>query len=223
MFQATERGAKPYDFTEEPQRKTCPMNRRNFLLTLGGGATVLAGLYSGSSLLEKLSAEGPVISEPGRVKVRVFGPDGKLTGPIEMPKVVKTEAEWRKQLTPEQYEITRDKATETAFCGIFFDNHKPGIYHCICCALPLFESGTKFDSGTGWPSFFRPIAEENISTHTDDSFGMQRTEVHCTRCDAHLGHVFDDGPPPTGLRYCLNSGAMSFVPLGHEVPEKIPA
>jgi methionine-R-sulfoxide reductase len=154
------------------------------------------------------------------VKVRIMGENGELTAPILMPKVVKTEAEWRKLLTPQQYEITRDKDTEQAFCGVFYDNHKVGIYHCICCNLPLFASSTKFDSGTGWPSFFQPVAPENVSSKADNSFGMDRTEIHCTRCDAHLGHVFDDGPPPSGLRYCMNSGALTFVPKGQEVPEK---
>lgn len=129
-----------------------------------------------------------------------------------MPKVVKTEAEWKKLLPPETYAVTREAGTERAFCGAFYDHKKEGIYLCVCCDLPLFASNSKFDSGTGWPSFFQPIMKDHVAEKTDLSYGMRRVEVNCARCDSHLGHVFDDGPRPTRLRYCMNSESLKFVP-----------
>ena len=145
------------------------------------------------------------------MKVKVFNRHGELTGPVETPRVVRTDAEWRRQLTAQQFQIARGKGTEPAFCGTLLDNKEQGVYSCVCCGLPLFASDSKFHSGTGWPSFFRPVAAENVMTHEDRSYGMVRTEILCARCDAHLGHVFEDGPTVTGLRYCVNSESLAFT------------
>jgi peptide-methionine (R)-S-oxide reductase len=129
-----------------------------------------------------------------------------------MEKLKKSEAEWREQLSDEEYHVAREKGTERAFTGRYWETKTPGVYRCVACGEPLFDSETKFDSGTGWPSFYQPIDEGNVETEDDRSFLMRRTEVHCARCDSHLGHVFDDGPNPTGLRYCINSCSLNLDP-----------
>lgn len=147
------------------------------------------------------------------VSVVLLDQNGQNLPPTLMEKISKTDAEWRTQLgNGEVYQVTRGKGTERPFCGAFHDHKKAGIYYCVCCDLPLFRSDAKFDSGTGWPSFFQPVAKENVVTEIDRSHGMVREEILCARCDSHLGHVFPDGPPPSGLRYCVNSVSLKFVP-----------
>jgi methionine-R-sulfoxide reductase len=165
----------------------------------------------GCERYDALSAAPPPPEKPSMVQVHVYNREGKLVGPVESPRVERSDEDWQRQLTPDQYRIARGKGTERAFCGTLLDNKKEGVYVCICCDLPLFSSEAKFNSGTGWPSFFQPVAKENVAEESDVSYGMVRTEILCARCDGHLGHVFPDGPPPTGQRHCLNSASLRFV------------
>lgn len=188
-----------------------PSRRAFFAVAAGaGGAAALWAL--GRFPIPAVEAGGSSVGR-GYVTIVQFSDLGKPIGKVSVPRVTKSNAEWKQQLSPVSYEVTRNAGTERPYTGITWNNHDHGIYRCICCDNALFSSETKFESGTGWPSFWQPIAKENVIESIDDSEGMARTEVKCRECEAHLGHVFDDGPRPTGLRYCMNSAAMKFVKI----------
>jgi peptide-methionine (R)-S-oxide reductase len=198
-----------FDSDLDRTRSAVDFKRRAFLgFSL---SSALTGLVLWAIKKPRLVEAGMPKGPAGTVSIVEFSDSGRRLRKVQVPKVVKSEDEWRKQLSPAAFAITRQADTELSFSGVYWNLHDKGIYRCICCDNALFDSETKFESGTGWPSFWKPIASENVREIKDNSLGMTRTAVACTECDAHLGHLFDDGPEPTHLRYCMNSASLRFV------------